>query len=98
MAEKMLDRHGVAALLGVSPETAYNLMRQMRRIPVTKTGASKRPRYMVTESEITRWQNQCMMNPGGCEPPEPVKKKPPILYDANLFEPDGRIKRRRSTK
>ena len=98
MAERMLDRYGVADLLGVSAETAYNLMRQMRRIPVTKTGASQRPKYMVTPSEVTRWQQE-MMEADCAKKAQPVRKREvSIAYDPELFEPDGRIKRRRPAK
>lgn len=98
MAEKLLDRNGVAALLGVSPRTAYSLMRQMRRVPVSKTGQSERPRFFVTESEVTRWQRESIQEPASPKQPKSRKRAAPFVPDPNLFEPDGRIKRRRTAK
>jgi len=97
MSERLLTKHDVASILGVTPKKAALLMAQMRRINISQNPNSQRPRWVVTPSEVSRWQAEAMQEPQPA--PERVQRKPRVdfSYDPNLFEPDGRIKRRRRT-
>ena len=95
MIERLLNKHDVADRLQVSPKKAACLMKQMRRINISSNPNSQRPRWVVTESEIDRWKMLSMQEPQLAAVEKP-RRKPTFTYDPNLFEPDGRIKRRKS--
>ena len=79
MAERLLAPKDVAKILGVGYEKAVLLMRSMRRINISTNPASCRPRYVVTESELTRWQKEKAKAPE--IPPMPVSMKNEILME-----------------
>ena len=63
MAERLLAPKDVAKILGVGYEKAVLLMRSMRRINISTNPASCRPRYVVTESELTKRKGKGAGNP-----------------------------------
>lgn len=100
MADRLLRKKDVAEVLGVSVPKAAELMKEMRCINLSRDPNSLRPRWAVTESELTRWQkekaqvpNERAMN----RTARGARRKPAqIVYDPRYFEPDGSIKRKRA--
>ena len=100
MVERLLAPKDVARILGVGYEKAVLLMRSMRRINISTNPASCRPRYVVTESELTRWQKEKTKAPEILPMPVPTKKTKAHPFDefAKYRNPDGTIKRERIRK
>lgn len=103
MPERLLYPADVAEILGVTKRVASDLMRTMRCINVSRNPAGPKPRWAVTASEIDRWQQARTAIPDQRVdiPPAGTRRahKPPrTALDLELFEPDGRIKRRRTGK
>lgn len=98
MADRLLRKQEVAEILGVSVAKAAELMKEMRCINLSRNPDSLRPRWAVTDSELTRWQKQRAQTPAermpAAKPRRTNTRK--IVYDPRYFEPDGRIKRKRA--
>lgn len=92
--KKLLNAGEVGAILGVTDETARRYMRE-RMTCVMLPGRDLR----VEESEVERFAQGLRVAPAAVQgKPTKVKKcKPAPILDLTLFEPDGRIKRRRSS-
>lgn len=93
--DKMLTAEEVAKIVGCCESTAYTLMRKMPHFsPPGRSGGRKLIR--VWQSDLLAFIANNTVDPfarkGGRKP---APKVLPIL-DADLFEPDGRIKRRRA--
>lgn len=97
MAERLLAPKDVAKILGVGYEKAVLLM---RRINISTNPASCRPRYVVTESELTRWQKEKTKAPEILPMSVPMKKTKAHPFDdfSKYRNPDGTIKRERLRK
>ena len=104
MPERLLHPADVAEILGVTKRRASELMRTMRCVNVSRNPACMKPRWAVTAGEIDRWQKARTAIPDqrvDTPPARPgrARKAPPrMALDLELFEPDGRIKRRRAAK
>lgn len=100
MADRLLRKKDVAEVLGVSVPKAAELMKEMRCINLSRNPNSLRPRWAVTESELTRWQKEKAQVPGerrAVQTSKAARRKPAkIVYDPRYFEPDGSIKRKRA--
>lgn len=100
MAERLLAPKDVAKILGVGYEKAILLMRSMRRIDISTNPASFRPRYVVTESELNRWQKEKAKAPEILPMSVSTKKAKAHPFDdfSKYRNPDGTIKRERIRK
>lgn len=100
MAERLLAPKDVAKILGVGYEKAILLMRSMRRIDISTNPASFRPRYVVTESELNRWQKEKAKAPEMLPMSVSTKKAKAHPFDdfSKYRNPDGTIKRERIRK
>ncbi len=87
---RLLSAKDVGDALGVKPATARRYMRDMATVPLP--GGDIR----VEEDELARWINSRRKAPP-TDQPKPKKTRVTRTYDLDLFEPDGRIKRRRHT-
>ena len=88
--KKLLTAGDVGALLGVSEDTARRYMRKSMTC-VMLPGRDLR----VEESEVERFAQGLRVAPTST-PAAPRKGRTPApIIDLELFEPDGRIKRRR---
>lgn len=99
MAGKLLRKQDVAQVLGVSVPKAAELMKEMRCINLSRNPDSLRPRWAVTEEELTRWQREKAQVPAQrtiLQNKPGRRKAPVVVYDPRFFEPDGRIKRKRA--
>lgn len=85
---KLLSKYEVAEVLGCTPRAAHETMKKMNRVEINAK------QYRVTEEELNRWIASCTVAPAQNQPRP--HKRPVVKYDPNLFEPDGRIKRRRA--
>lgn len=91
--KKLLNAGEVGAILGVTDETARRYMRE-RMTCVMLPGRDLR----VEESEVERFAQALRVAPASVQgKPTKAKKRPAPILDLTLFEPDGRIKRRRSS-
>ena len=89
-ADNLLTISDLADRLGVERHTASKMMKQM---PCLVFPGSRTKR--VKESDFLAWVDAHTFVPGAV-PPKPAKKKhPKPEIDLELFEPDGRLKRRR---
>lgn len=92
--DKMLTAEEVAKIVGCCARTAYTLMRNMPHF--SPPGCGERKLIRVWQSDLLAFIAKNTVDPaapkGGRKP---APKVLPIL-DADLFEPDGRIKRRRA--
>ena len=87
--KKLFSPREVGELLGVSEDTARRYMRA-KMTCVRLPGNDLR----VTEDEVERWTMSCREAPKEA-PRKPRKPARSTIIDLNLFEADGRIKRRR---
>ena len=95
MTERLLTKHDVGAMLGVSPKKAAELMKQMRRINISRDPNSQRPRWAVVESEISRWQAGAAQEPETGTAERRRQTRPAkTLYDPALFDENGKIRKR----
>jgi len=99
MAERLLAPKDVAAILGVGYSKAALLMeRYMNRIDISTKPNSPKPRYVVTESELNRWQKEQAKAPAlilVSVPKRRAKTSSNIDDFSKYRNPDGTIKRRR---
>lgn len=83
--KRLLGARDVAELLRVNEDTARKYMRRMCCVVFPGGG------LRVEEAELERWVSGNTQAPAERKP----RKKPTVaVYDLELFEPDGRIKRR----
>lgn len=87
---RLLNAVQVGEILGVSENTARQYMRQHMACVMLPGGGIR-----VEEAELERWTNQRRVCPMDSMPAK-AKRPAPRVYDLDLFEPDGRIKRRRA--
>lgn len=85
---KLLSKYEVAEVLGCTPRAAQETMKKMNRVQINAK------QYRVTDAELERWIASCTVAP--VQKPGAAHKRPAFRYDPNLFEADGRIKRRRA--
>lgn len=87
--KKLLSAREVGELLGVCERTARKYIRK-DMVCVLLPGGDLR----VEESEVERWTERQRKAPAGTPAAKPRIIRMP--YPAELFEPDGKIKRRKS--
>jgi len=85
---KLMSKYEVAEVLGCTPRAAQETMKKMNRVQLNEK------QYRVTEQELQRWIMSCTIAPAQ-NLPRP-HKRPAVTYDPNLFDENGRIKRRRA--
>ena len=89
--KKLLTPKDVGDRLGVNCDTARRYMRREMACIILPGGDIR-----VEEAEVERWTDQRRQAPAGTKS---SRKKPvPRIVDLTLFEPDGRIKRRRKAQ
>ena len=81
----------VANYLGISVDSARDVMRQMNCLQM---GDGPRPRYAVTQDEVDRWVSATVAPNTGKGRMRRGRPPKPIVLRGDLFEKDGRIKRR----
>lgn len=96
-APKLMTIKDVASRLGVSRESAKRIVREMPYYNVS--GGAKNEFVRVTEAALDAWLKEHEKVPE--QPAMQLhgnSRKPPrqARYDPNLFEADGRVKRRRA--
>lgn len=89
--KKLLSASDVGEILGVNADTARRYMRRSM-VCVMLPGRDLR----VEEAEVERFAAGLRKAPISAQAkPTKAKKRPAPIIDLELFEPDGRIKRRR---
>lgn len=88
--KKLLSAREVGELLGVTEDTARKYIRQKMTFIMLPGGDLR-----VEESVVEAWAASQRTAPKETQTTKPRIMRMP--YPAELFEPDGRIKRRRST-
>ena len=88
--KKLLSASDVGEILGVSADTARRYMRRSM-VCVMLPGRDLR----VEEAEVERFTAGLRNAPASAQAKPAKKHKPAPIIDLNLFEPDGRIKRRK---
>lgn len=90
--KKLLNAAQAAELIGVTEETARRYIRQQMTC-IMLPGRDLR----VEESEVERWISSTRKAPTAAQGAPRKKRTPRPVLDPDLFEPDGRIRRRRSS-
>jgi hypothetical protein len=83
----------VGERLGVNRDTARRYMRNQMTCVILPGGDIR-----VEESELEAWTQGRRVAPAQIAREPRARRKPAPVIDLALFEPDGRIKRRRSRK
>lgn len=90
--KKLLTAAQVGELLGVTDETARRYIRQHMACMMLPGGDLR-----VEEAEVERWLESTRQAPETVfQAARKMKPRTPHRYDPELFEADGRIRRRRA--
>lgn len=87
--KNLLTAAQVGERLGVNGDTARRYIRA-HMVHIMLPGGDLR----VEEAEVERWISTTRRTPEDSVPPRTRKPRKPCPYNPELFEPDGRIKRR----
>jgi len=94
--DKMLNAEQVAGIVGCCESTAYALMRKMPHF--SPPGRGERKLIRVWQSDLLTFIAQNTINPAAPQKGgrKPAPRMSSNVLDPELFEPDGRLKRRRA--
>ena len=91
--QPLLRAEQVAELIGVSPRTAADLMRQMPRINIGRSNA--RPRWAVNEADVYAWMDRRQVPPDDMTQARQRRKRAAIVRMDGLLDASGHIARRK---
>lgn len=89
----LLRADGVAALVGVSPRTAADLMQQMPRVNVGRSMSN--PRWAVYEADVKAWLDSRQIPAETPGKPRQARRRANITTMPGLLDEHGHIPRRK---